>query len=322
MSLQINLLEAQNGECIWLRYGEERHTNIIIDSGPASFERGFRDLLKKIGELGEEVDLMILTHIDDDHIKGLAKNIMKPICKIIKEVWLNGDSVIDGVNQTHSVNNIGSLVEAIRENNYNLTAPILRGKKIEINGAVITVINPVQSSIEYVADKIACIIPHTGTPSYSQSIDELLQEDKFIKDGSDTNKASIAVVFSYKNKNIAFLGDAHAEDIIEGKELYFENVKMDYVKLAHHGSKYNTSDELIRCLASDKYMVCKRKYIDKETVARIANINNNAVIYGNYKWWESVSYFKEGDKTKYLDTKVLELICNRLIDIDVDKKGE
>lgn len=54
--------------------------------------------------LGERVDLLVFTHVDDDHIKGCIKYLKSDEDKIINKVWINGNGCsvyLD--NQEHSV---------------------------------------------------------------------------------------------------------------------------------------------------------------------------------------------------------------------------
>ena len=120
MSIEVFVEQAFNGECIWLRYGNDIKFNIIIDSGPGIFAKGFKKLIDKIVNNNEVIDLLILTHIDDDHINGFRKSISSIDGKYIKQVWINGNPEHYYNNQPHSPKNIGSLVDAIKNKNINL----------------------------------------------------------------------------------------------------------------------------------------------------------------------------------------------------------
>lgn len=313
MGLTVNVLPASNGECIWIRYGEEDYTNIIVDAGPASSSKGFRDIIDKIVEKGEVVDLLILTHIDDDHIKGFVKYIEKRECTEIKEIWLNGEPKESVGYQTHSAKNIGSLVEVIKAKKMNITTPILQGKVKPINDGEIVVITPTQDAVDKVATEIAKYTPHSSVKRCGKTIDQILEKDKFELDTSDTNKASISFVFSYKGESIAFLGDAYPGDVIEGKNKYCQEKNISLVKLAHHGSKYNTNLELLECMQTDKFIISRKSLGYKETIARIIKSTDSAIIYCNYNWWDEHNIFNEEDKIKYIDTKKIQMICQNEI---------
>ena len=67
----IELLPTAHGDAIWIEYGEEDHPRrVVVDGGPAStYENGLR---RRILEVGQErtLDLLMVTHIDADHIDG------------------------------------------------------------------------------------------------------------------------------------------------------------------------------------------------------------------------------------------------------------
>lgn len=315
MELTLNVLPALNGECIWIRFGEKNYTNIIVDSGPAAFAKGFRDLIDIIKENGETVDLLILTHIDDDHIKGFAKYIEKREGTAIKEVWLNGEPRGLVGYQAHSLANIGSLVNFIKEKKINLTTPILEGDVRQINDAEIIVITPNIDAVNKVSMEIANYIPHSSVRRLEKTIDQILEDDKFESDNSDTNKASISFILSYNGKNIAFLGDSHPEDVIEGMNRYCKGKHIDIIKLAHHGSKHNTNLELLECMKADQFIISRKSLGYKETIARIIKSRDNATIYCNYNWWNENDIFHEEDKVKYIYTKKIRMICQNEIKI-------
>lgn len=314
MGLEIRIGKAYKGDSIWIRYGEKKKTNILIDSGPASFSLKFKEIIYKIKQYGENIDLLILTHIDNDHIMGFKKYISngKNDFKIIKNIWLNGEgSLAYRTNQQHSPNNITKLVDLIKEKNINLKSPIYEGHQESINGALLKVITPKYESILKVAQIIDKHNLHKSNIGY-KDIDEIIISDKYKCDCSDSNEASISFVFLYKGKKIAFLGDAHAEDVIYGKNKYFLNEKFDLVKIAHHGSKYNTSYDLLNSLKCEKFIISSKGPIDKETIARITNYCDSAIIYCNYEWWKGNNYFSLKDKEKYITNKRL-VICEKTL---------
>lgn len=309
MSIEIKINEAYKGDCILLRYGEKTITNIVIDSGPASFARGFRNLINEIKSKGERVNLLILTHIDNDHIMGFKKYISndKNDCNIIDKIWLNGEGI--GVykgNQLNSPKNISALVSLIKEKQIRLETPICEGIEECINEAILKVITPKYNDILKVAEVVDKNKLHSSSSRYID-LDEIIKNDKYKSDRSYTNKASISFIFSYNNKKIAFLGDAHAEDIIEGKKKYFDEEIIDIIKISHHGSKYNTSDDLLKSLKGNKFIISSNSPVDKEIIARIVKHHKKPEIFCNYNWWKGNKYFTINDKERYLNKQKILL---------------
>lgn len=77
MGMEIYLTQAKSGDCIIVRCGEKKKkVNLLIDSGQGAdiFEKA----LKRVKNNKENIDMMIWTHDDNDHIKG-ACNLLKKI---------------------------------------------------------------------------------------------------------------------------------------------------------------------------------------------------------------------------------------------------
>lgn len=315
MSICIRIEKAHNGDCIWLRFGDKEKANILIDSGPGMFANGFRQIIDEIKERNEEINLLILTHIDNDHILGFKNYVAKNDCKVIRKIWLNGEGTSAyGVNQLLSPRNVGQLVEQIKEKDIELISPIYEGYEERINGCNLKVITPKKEAVLEAA-KLVDKFKLNSSNSFTKTLEMLYLEDKYEEENTPTNKASISFIFQYKNKKIAFLGDAVATDVIEGVNNYFSDCKMDLVKIAHHGSKYNTNCELIKKLGATKFIISKKSKVDKEIIARIVNSCEKAKIYCNYNWWGNTSYFNKNDKVKYIDTGRLVINERNLIAI-------
>ena len=70
MSFNISLTQAGEGDCIWLRLGKNsKKLNMVIDSGIRGLD--YCHTVTRIREKNECVNVIVLTHDDDDHIKGL-----------------------------------------------------------------------------------------------------------------------------------------------------------------------------------------------------------------------------------------------------------
>ncbi|EKS4344801.1 MBL fold metallo-hydrolase [Clostridium botulinum] len=322
--MKIRLQKAYRGDCIWIRYGDKEKTNIIIDSGPAGFSRGFKNIIKNITDEGENIDLLILTHIDDDHIQGFFKYISNNNnnCQCLKEVWLNGYGMnVYQNNQLHSPRNIREVTRLLKYRNIKVVNFVCEGYEVNINGAHLKVITPTKEAIFDVAEIIDQYSLHRAR-EIMDDIDYIYDNLEYSSDHDKKNKASISVVITYNGKRMAFLGDSHAEDVVNGKNKYFKNIKMDLVKISHHGSKHNTNKELIQCLGSREFIILTNKVVDKENISTIVRNVNKSKIYCNYNWWNSSNYFTDNDRKKYIDTGKLEILEKLEIDLlNVGKRG-
>mgnify|MGYP001040865155 CR=1 FL=1 len=71
--LKLHVVQAEEGDCLILEFGTESNArHILVDGGPAQiYRRHLRGELRKIKERGGRLDLVILSHVDDDHVAGL-----------------------------------------------------------------------------------------------------------------------------------------------------------------------------------------------------------------------------------------------------------
>lgn len=65
---------------------------------------------------------------------------------------------------------------------------------------------------------------------------------------SEANKASLAFIWEANDHRILFLGDAMAKVVFESldKKYNGQSLRFDAIKVSHHGSKYNTTTDLMK----------------------------------------------------------------------------
>ena len=76
---------------------------------------------------------------------------------------------------------------------------------------------------------------------------------------SPSNKASLAFVWEKGDKKVLFLGDAKPGIVVTGLLKHYPNgpypMKFEAIKVAHHGSPYNTTENLMQHIESEHYFV-------------------------------------------------------------------
>ncbi|MDW3702869.1 hypothetical protein [Enterococcus faecium] len=70
--ITVKALPAYDGDCLIVQYGEEdQRTNLFVDGGQGQqVVRQLKEEIATISQKGECIDLLVLTHIDADHIRG------------------------------------------------------------------------------------------------------------------------------------------------------------------------------------------------------------------------------------------------------------
>lgn len=94
-NIKIEILPARAGDCILIEFIKEDY-RILLDGGYVeTYHKYLRKKLKKIREQGKKINLLVITHIDSDHIGGIVAllkengSALNPKIIEIDEVWYN-----------------------------------------------------------------------------------------------------------------------------------------------------------------------------------------------------------------------------------------
>lgn len=92
--LRLEILPAAHGDAIWIEYGDsKRPRRIVVDGGPAAtYENGLHKRLLLLPAKDRRIDLLVVTHIDTDHIDGaiILVQAAEQLGITIGEIWFNG----------------------------------------------------------------------------------------------------------------------------------------------------------------------------------------------------------------------------------------
>ncbi|WP_292622093.1 ComEC/Rec2 family competence protein [Mesorhizobium sp.] len=290
---RIHMLPAGDGDCFLVETGDAPH-RILIDGG-RSITAGpyLRAMLDSFpNRPGPKIDLMVLTHIDADHIEGLLTLIPTMNKGDVGEFWFNGLKHVRVANgQNAEVPTViaakpAERVLSIRQG-FELTRMIellgwpwnsllpkgvaminARGPlpAIPLPDGTITLLGPPQAKLRAFAKewefwfrrlfKAAPVLAAIRKPLTQISLAALAaSRDK--PDTAKPNGTSITFVIEHKGKRALFCADAHPGDLAEAVTRYggIGRVYFDAVKVAHHGSAANNTSTLIDRLASPLWLV-------------------------------------------------------------------
>ncbi len=324
--MKIKFLQASNGDSIWISFLEnETPRNIIIDGGigntyksPSNINGDLFKTIELIYEEKQNIDLLVLTHFDNDHIEGILRwlNKDKNASKFIKRVWFNSGKEIakkfeSDENQdlnieilTESLDFKTSAKQAIIFEKYLKDNELWEGKIIEqglecnLFGLKFKILSPNRQKLDMLLKlykKQRDYFTSGGEYDFQISLKEFINEEslpdfKFKEDTSVANGSAIAFIMEYGSKHFLFLADAHPSVVIEGLNIFGYDkdnpLSVELMKLSHHGSMYNTNKELLEIVKTDNYVISsdasKHGLPNKRTISRIINKNSNACINFNY----------------------------------------
>ncbi|WET67955.1 MBL fold metallo-hydrolase [Sphingobacterium sp.] len=350
--MNISFLKAFNGDSILITYRDtdEVCRNILIDGGPSqTYQRKGKkgkpdygelyDLISQLKKNKLKIDLLILTHVDDDHIDGILSWINSdPIAhQIIGTVWFNSGEIV----ATHlamsenpaleiplqikmgyntSIKQGANFTKWLKDYNLINDTAIFAGRSVELGELKFEFLSPNTDKLTRFLMDWKKEDPNFNTSAkyadYSGTLKECLANDTFEEDDRVANGSSIAFILTYRSLDkYLFLGDSHPGVILEQLNAlgFNENnpLPVKLVKISHHGSKKNTSNELLKAIDTDRYVISTHGlhhgHPDKVLLARIIKNNPKSRIYFNYPELTSLIFSKQDkldyDKFQFFDAK-------------------
>jgi beta-lactamase superfamily II metal-dependent hydrolase len=284
--VEIKIFQVQCGDCISIVYqNEDIIYSIVIDSGYSST---YHRTLKNEIKLLKEIDLFVITHTDDDHIGGMTSFITEYPTPPVKH-FLYNFSPID-INVSPSNIDKKSVDQGVTLRDYLLEFSNINKESITIGytstiGDIINLkaISPSEKSLNRFVEKWEVWENKAlAKTDYKTNIEDFKSQG-FTKDSSPSNGSSIAFILEIKDFKILLLGDAHAHILVKGLKHWgysSENkIKVNYVKLSHHGSEGNISQELIDMIECENYIIStdgsKSGLPNKKTLAKIVFSRND-----------------------------------------------
>lgn len=337
----IKFLKAFNGDSVWISFLEnEIQRNIIIDGGVGKTYKDsknvkgeFHKIIEEIKNKDQVIDILVLSHFDDDHIGGVLKwlNADKDASNLIRKVWFNSGKeiatefkseenldldieILEAENDFHTSSKQGIKFEKYLRNNNLWEGEIIKqDSEYSIFGIKFKILSPNNDKLEKLLrlyKKEKDYFTSGGVFDFQSSLKDFIDEEnqssfKFKEDQSVANGSSIAFIMEYDKKSFLFLADAHPSIVIQGLNMFGYNkdkpLYAELMKVSHHGSMYNTNKELLDIVKTDNYLISsnatKHGLPNKRTIARIIKNNPKAIIHFNYDLSDKV--FLENDWNEF-----------------------
>jgi beta-lactamase superfamily II metal-dependent hydrolase len=325
MPIAVTILQADHGDAIAIRVTSQTGDapyNILIDGGPSScfaLDNGYgpepgalKLWLDSLFLKNQKIDLVILTHVDDDHIGGLLRAYENDRYKEIlnNEVWFNSgkliakklraevpanSDIILGISSGPYTSIGQGVTFDQRLNDWHIFERKLveAGQQIPFKHGMITILSPSIENLKKLLKKWERERPSDLTSSsndYGKSFSELGEDDHFKEDSSIPNGSSIAFLIESGDSKALFLGDALPSTICNSLTLlgYTEQnpLKVGLCKVAHHGSKANLNERLLSLVCADQYVIStdgsRHGLPNKQALARIRRHSPSSRILFNY----------------------------------------
>lgn len=325
--LRVEMLPARHGDCLWIEYGRGRKVSrVLIDGGPADTFPALERRIAQVPRGERTFELVVLTHVDADHVEGLVRFFAeRPTPMTVRRVWFNGWRQMErahgllGAAQGEFLSALlvkraphawkSSAAPWVVPSTGRLPSTVLDG------GLRLTLLSPDVRRLQAMARawqkavdkagfdagdleaawrKLASqkkLLPAKGLLGATPSLDRLLRA-QFIADQAKPNGSSIAVLAEYGDRSALLLGDAHPGVVTDSlrrlcAERGLTRLTVDAVKLAHHGSKNNTSVALLQMIDSPRWLVSSNgdhfAHPDDACLARVIRHGKPKELWFNYR---------------------------------------
>lgn len=339
---RVEMLPAERGDCIWIEYGKAKNPHrVLIDGGPLVTFDFLRKRIESLPSAQRRFDLLVVTHVDIDHLEGIVKLLNDPKLDIqFDDVWFNGYQQLEDA--TVAADALGGMEgefmtvlikqRKLPHNKAFGGKPVMippKSSKLPVHtlagGMKLTLLSPNAIQLKNLRPKWQETVRGHGvaagdakaamkllkdarrfapldTLGEAHSTDvETLYKRAFHSDASEANASSIAFLAEFEGKSALLTGDAHAPIVAASitKWMGSKRLATSAHKLSHHGSKHNTSPDLIRLLDCPRYLFSsdgsRFNHPDSEAVAWAIKFGGQAPqLFFNYssddnKMWNAAA---------------------------------
>jgi beta-lactamase superfamily II metal-dependent hydrolase len=294
-ALQLELLAARHGDSVLLEYGPpDGRRRVLVDGGPHTAYPAVAARLRALPPGDRRLELLVVTHVDADHIEGVIRLLSDAELAVeVGEVWFNGYRHLPADELGAPQGEMLSALIEHRHIPWNArfgggAVKRATGRPLPCRelpgGLALTVLAPTDRELRIlrrdwlVECRRAGIAPGSrrdgaaalaeakrlgvmdsylgGTPDVAA----LASTPQTERDTSAANGSSIVLLAEYGGQSVLLTGDATPSALAAGlKRLAAERgrpvVRVDALKLPHHGSRYNVVRDVLDLVRTDLYLV-------------------------------------------------------------------
>jgi beta-lactamase superfamily II metal-dependent hydrolase len=339
--IQMELLPAAHGDAIWIEYGSSSQVHrILIDGGPAhAYQAGLRRRIEKLDRGDRTFELMVVTHIDADHIDG-ALILLQELQQLnihIAEFWFNGWKQLPQ-QDTRDVyaplqgEFLGGLIDTSlkgvwnkRFDNKAVVVPesgTLPEVKLE-GGARLTLLGPADAALRRLRARWSSAIRDFSPGDANEALRRLRQRREYRPppppavfvapqygdDRAVANGSSISFVLEYDDVSLLLTGDAHVRSLAASLECLAKQrratkLRFDAVKLPHHGSMSNISEAWLQWVDCKRWLISTNGAVfdhpDVATAQLIADHYERPTLFCNYRSPSTERLTTQADSARWI----------------------
>lgn len=326
--MTIDMLPAGFGDCLLVSCPVGRRVwRLLIDTGP---DETYPVLKKRLRQLPlakdgrRHIDLWVVTHIDHDHIGGARQLIEdKELALTFGDIWFNAPPAprARGVAEGQFLATLlGAGPENLPWNEAWSGGPVstpAKGGGVQLGARhlpVLTLLSPSPGELKklykvWAKELERLRLKQRDLPEVTPSARdlpttalELLAARKTPEDQAVPNGSSIAFLLEHKGASALFCADAFPGIMSPAIQALIERrgltgpLCIDVLKLSHHGSRANTTLDLLKLVKAKHYLCSTNnsyfKHPDEEAMARVILNADAPTLWFNYdtpknRYWDS-----------------------------------
>jgi beta-lactamase superfamily II metal-dependent hydrolase len=302
--LRFEMLPANDGDCLWIEYGDQNKPwRILIDGGTSGSAKPLVEKVKALPPEQRRFELLVVTHVDADHIAGVLKLIETPTLGLsMADVWFNAyKHLLEEGNETFGPEQGEQLSADIKAGNLPWNVAF-GGQAVRVPDVGQLPVKKLAGDMELVVlgptmEKLRLLTPvwvqackdagiKPGKPSarprpagletFGPINVEALADTPLEEDQSEANGSSITLLMRYHGATVLLSGDGHPSIIQAGVDrlgLGDKPLRLDGCKVPHHGGPNNLSSSLLARIDCARYLFstsgARHGHPSREAVARV-----------------------------------------------------
>ncbi len=291
---RIQMLPAEQGDALFIEYGSPSSPHrILIDAGVRKTSGLARERIGELPTSKRHFDLLIVTHVDSDHIGGILKLLDdESLGATFDDVWFNGWrhlqpdrlGAVEAEIFSAQLDKRGWKWNAAFDEKAVVVHPDGKLPKRELPGGMtLTLLSPTVHRLEVLRkewkkvveeahldagvqdERLEAAARRKGIPDLlGDKIDvQKLADEPLLPDKAPANGSTIAVLAEYGSgddrKSCLLTGDAHPDVFEEGLKRLCQDRRVDRIavnalKVPHHGSRFNVSTGALDLIETERYL--------------------------------------------------------------------
>ncbi len=313
MTLRLRVVQAEEGDCLLVMHGHgDRRTRLLVDGGPAgTFERHLCPTLRALRP--RTIDAVVLSHADNDHVLGL-RDLFSELRDLRDEgedlwieprtLWINAfsETVDDGtirsrlaaLAQAAGTNALSAAEELLATADASALKGLARDLGVAINAPTngramlatrtsraqkvgdlsVTIVGPTQANLDALREEWRVWLDREEAALSAATLSTAF-------DRSVPNLSSLQFLVEADGRRILLTGDGRGDHLLgaldaQGLLDHDGRIRVDVLKLPHHGSVRNMPADFFTRVLADTYVVSANGRYDNPDRATLDALHDAA----------------------------------------------